>query len=184
MAGIQTVLTITHGNEPANTLSNLLVKSTTAAKPEIEALINFLDALAGGNRIGKIDVQVNGGVSVAASATLTLSTAGTAGDNVSINGVAITAVASGAVNNQYAIAGTAALTAANLAAAINASTTSLVSGLVVASVVGAVVTVSAVSKGIAGNAITLASGQGDIVASSARLVGGVAVTLNTYHYGV
>jgi hypothetical protein len=130
---------------------------------------------------------VNGGSSVAASGTIAFSGVSTANDTILINGTTLTAVASGATNNQWNVKSTAALQAAEVVRAINASTTSLVSGQVVASLTStSTVTLTAVVKGITGNAITIAKGTdaGSVMTvSGARLTGGVNPTANVYHYG-
>lgn len=112
------------------------------------------------------------GAGAQASGTLTFNTAGAAADTLTINGVVFTAVASGATGNQYNVAGTAALTAANAQAAINASVTAGVLGYVYASLSGAIVTIKASRVGTFGNEFTLSAGQASITASGARLAGG------------
>jgi phage tail sheath gpL-like len=111
------------------------------------------------------------GQETAASGTLTLTSA-VATNTVTINGVTFTAIASGATGNQFNIGGSDTITAANLAASINASVTALVSGYVTASSSGTVVTVTSAFTGLSGNQTLIASGQGTIVASGARLTGG------------
>nr|MBA3777403.1 hypothetical protein [Betaproteobacteria bacterium] len=111
--------------------------------------------------------------SVYASGTLTL-TSVVATNTVTINGVTFTAVAAGATGNQFNVGGTDTITAANLAAAINASVTALIPGYVVATSLATVVTVTSAFPSIGGNQTTIASGQGTIVASGARLAGGAA----------
>jgi len=114
---------------------------------------------------------------VAASGTLTVDGAnGTVGGV--INGVTIT-VSAGSDDD--------VVVAANIAAAINASVDALVSGVVTAtSAAGAtttgVVTVSAVVKGKAGNAITLAASGTGITAGGARLTSGSNGTSTTFTY--
>lgn len=100
-----------------------------------------------------------------ASGVLTFSGAGTAGDTVTIGTEVYTLVAAlsvgPAVENEVLIAGTAALTAANMAAAINGgagagvvySGTTQKHPFVDASVAGAAVTVVAEVAGTGGNAI-------------------------------
>lgn len=94
-------------------------------------------------------------------------------DAITLNGQAITAVASGAANNQFNVGATDAATAANLAAAINASTTAIVNKHVRAVSRAAVVHIFAKYGGIHGNAITLTTNDGtDLAVSGARLTGG------------
>ena len=179
-----TVITITHGKEAAKTVSDLFAKSPSDPKTQASYIEGFFSDIACGARNAKFDVQVNGGTSVVASATATYSTFSTAGDTIVINGVTFTAVASGATGNQFNVAASAALQAANVAAAINASVTPLVVGVVVASVVGAVVTVSASSAGPLGNSVTLTGTGAAQTLSGVRLAGGVATTPNVYRLGV
>lgn len=188
MAGIQTVITVTHGNEALGTLQNQLLKSSTAAKAESMALLGLFGALQGGNRIASVDVQVAGGTSAAASGTIAFSGISTANDTILINGVVMTAVASGATSTQWNVKTTAALQAAEVIRAINANPSALVSGTVVASLTStATVTLTAVAKGLLGNAVTIAKGTdaGTVMTvSGARLTGGLATTANVYHYGL
>lgn len=181
-------INITTGNEPAATIQNLLLRSTTAPREESRAISEYFVAASAGDRNCSYDVQVNGGASVAASGTIAFSGVSTANDTILINGTTLTAVASGATNNQWNVKSTAALQAVEVIRAINASTTSLVSGLVVASLTStSTVTISAVQKGIPGNAITIAKGTdaGTVMTvSGARLTGGVATSANVYHQGV
>ncbi|MTW18352.1 hypothetical protein GJ689_19300 [Rhodoplanes serenus] len=104
---------------------------------------------------------------VAATGTIALAANLVAGDSVTVDGTAFTAVASGATGNQFNLGGTAALTATNLAAKIDPLAT------VAAAAVGAVITVTASALGPAGNAITLAiSAPTRVTLSGATLVGG------------
>jgi len=94
---------------------------------------------------------------VSASTTGTFTGDPTAGDTVTINGVAFTARASGAVANEYnLVAGSVTLTAAALAAAINASTTARIIGNVGATSALGVVTFFSLIPGSVGipNTIT------------------------------
>lgn len=91
----------------------------------------------------------------AATDTATLN-AVVATNTLTVNGVVFTAVAAGAVGNQFNVGANDTATAANLAAAINASVTSGVAGVVSATSVGAVVTVFADVPGAQGNLLTLA----------------------------
>jgi phage tail sheath gpL-like len=108
---------------------------------------------------------------VAASGIGTISSgAGTI--TATINGVAI------AITWATSDANSAAL----LAAAINASTDALVSGIVTATSLLGVVTISAVVKGKAGNAITLAASGTGTTAGGARLTSGSNGTSTTFTY--
>lgn len=106
-----------------------------------------------------------------ASIAITFTGNGTAADTVTLGGQALTAVASGAANNQWNVGASAAGAAANFAACVNASTT--FKGILSASVVGAVVTVTCLAAGTVGNLITAAKSSTAISAlPSAALTGG------------
>lgn len=154
---------------------------TPGTSPKHEAaqrILNFIQGLVTGSELGptgsapSIAISIEG-QATAASGTFTL-TSVIATDAVSINGVTFTAIASGATGNQFNVGVSDTATATNLAAAINASVTALIPGYVTATSLATVVTVTAVTKGISGNAITIASADGTIVASGARLAGGAA----------
>lgn len=187
MAQLVTI-NITTGNEALTTIKQIFTKHPTAQRRVIEEMINYLSGAGMGVRKCSIDTQVNGGTSVVASGTITLSGVSTLGDTILINGSTLTAVASGAVGLQWNVKGTAALQATEIARAIVASATPIVSGIVTSTAVGAVVTVAALVKGLAGNAVTLAKGTdaGSVmtVSGAGRLLGGVAVTANVYRFGL
>lgn len=136
----------------------------------VNRLINKLVSQSAGCDPGSTTVAIQENAT-AATATLT-TTSAIATNTFTINGVTFTGVASGATGNQFNI-GTDAATATSMALAISTSGTPLVSGVVVATAVGNVVTVTSVHKGITANSVTIASGQGTIVASAARLSGGL-----------
>jgi hypothetical protein len=129
----------------------------------------------------KVHVAYSTSDAVQASATATLSSA-VATNAVTINGAAITAVASGATADQWNIGGDDTASAVNLAAAINASTTARIAGVVKATSAAAVVTITAVVPGLAGNGITLTkTGAPITVTGSGFLAGGTgADTTSTY----
>lgn len=105
----------------------------------------------------------------AATGALTFSGVGTAADTITINGHAITLVASGAVGAQINIGASAALTAQNLKAYVNAHPDE--TG-VVASGSGAVITLTALEPGIAGNSITTTEAGTNTAFGAATLTGG------------
>jgi phage tail sheath gpL-like len=112
------------------------------------------------------------GAGAQASGLLTCATAGAATDTLTVNGITFTAVASGAVGNQYNVGGTTTLTATAIALSINTSVTAGVLNYVYASSSGAVVTIRASRVGIFGNEFTLLAGQASITVSGSRLTGG------------
>lgn len=97
-------------------------------------------------------------------------------DTVTLNGVAVTFVASGATGNQVNIAGSAVAQATALAAFANAS---VVAGIAVATyrAVGSVVYMISKITGTGGNAYTLAKSGTNIAVSGATLAGGSGVTV-------
>lgn len=123
-----------------------------------------------------------------ASGTVTFTGQPVAGETVTVNGVVITFVASGATGPQVNIGAAFADTAANLAAVINGTpdgtdpntllpsygTAPLAGTAVTASVSGGVVTLHAVQPGTPGNAITLTEASTNVAASAATLTGGGA----------
>lgn len=115
---------------------------------------NYIQGLAGGAEIGA-SLSFNVGA-VKASGTVTFASTGpTAAQTCTVAGQTITAVASGAVQNQFNVSATPATVAANFAAAINASTN--LQNIVTASALGAVVTVSASTPGKMGNGMAMAN---------------------------
>ncbi len=102
-------------------------------------------AIGDGIRIDYFDTAVS------ASTTGTFTGDPTAADTVTINGVAFTARASGAVANEYNfVAGNVTATAAALAACINASTTARIIGTIGASSALGVVTFFSIVPGSVG----------------------------------
>lgn len=189
-------LNLITGNESVGSINAIFAKPTSTQREQARAVANYLEAAVAGLRKCSFDLQVNSGTAVAASGTIAFSGISTANDTILVNGVTLTAVASGAVNNQWNVKTTAALQAAEVVRAVNASTTALVSGSVIATltstatvtftaaeVVGGVMTAHA---GILGNAITIAKGTdtGSVMTvSGARLTGGTAIAANVYHFG-
>lgn len=110
-----------------------------------------------------------------ADGTFTVGTAPlTAGDTLTIGGLPLTGVAGSRTsgNDDFSVDGvTVSIVAAEIAAAINDPANSF-SALVVATAVLGVVTITAQAPGAGGNAITIASSTGDVVASGATLTGG------------
>lgn len=99
---------------------------------------------------------------VKASGTFTIDASATGDLTATINGVGITVT--WAVDD--------ATTAAALTAAINASSNALIQNLVTATRSGLVITVTAVSPGKLGNAVTTEATGTGITADQARLTGG------------
>jgi phage tail sheath gpL-like len=186
----QTKITITHDKEVPGDLQSKLITAQASKLKQVSELRNIIEDIMLGNRMGIVATVIDNGDAVTASGTLTLTGAGAASDTILINGVTLTAVASGAVNNQWNVGGTATLSAAAIASAINASSTALVSGQVIATSALGVVTIKALASGVTGNAITTAKGvdAGSVMTfSGARLTSGAAPTLSasaSYNFGV
>lgn len=190
--GSQTKITVIHDRETTSDLQHDFINSQVSKIAQSQAVRNLLEDMATGVRNGSVQTTIDDGNAVAATDTLTLTNFSTANDTILINGVTLTAVASGATNNQWNVKASAILQATEIARAINASSTSLVSGHVLASSTGAsgVVTLTAVIAGLAGNSVTTAKGvdAGTVMTfSAARLAGGLAPTNSgtvTYATGV
>jgi hypothetical protein len=160
-----------------DTLKAMFETPGTSPKHETaQRLINFLSSVTTGTELGpsgsapSVAISIEG-QAVAASGTFILDTV-IATDAISINGVSFTCVASGATGNQFNVGLDDEETAANMAASINASSTALVNTQVTAAVTDddpVTVTITAVTKGYAGNAVTIASSDATITASGARL---------------
>lgn len=180
-------LTATLNNESTAEVQNFLkynMKDKSVNGPLIQ---NLVDQMLIGNKPGKIDLQIDDGDAVAASATVTFSGIGAANDTLIINGVTFTAKASGATGNEWNVGASATLSAQAFKAAVNASATALVSGLVTASGNAAIITLTANTKGTHGNAYTFAEGvdgSSHMVVSSARLIGGVNATANEIKFSI
>lgn len=173
MASLKIVVT---QSQSANTMVQQYQRPTSSKFADIQAIAQMFEKLNSGGLFKSGSSAPNAVVSVvenevAATGTLTL-TSVVATNTFSINGVTFTGVASGATGNQFNIGASDTLTAANMVTAINASATALVNTQVTASSATNVVTITALNKGYAGNAVTIASGGGTIVASGARLTGG------------
>ena len=177
-----TIIKITT-NDANATMSDRLSADASRPRQFVNQLINYLGGCAAGSYAMSMDVQVNGGTLAPATGTFT-GTSVVATNTVTINGVTFTAVASGATGNQFNIGGTDTITMANLAAAVNGSVSALISGYVTATSASNVATVTAAHNGVLGNLVTIASGQGTIVASGATLTGGTEATANVYHFGL
>lgn len=109
----------------------------------------------------------------AAAGSATFAGQPTAADTLTINGTAITFVASGATGNQVNIGSTLAITLANLLAFLGSSVdVNLV--LMTYSVVGSVLYIVSKATGTTGNSYTLAKSSTAITLSAANLAGGSA----------
>lgn len=137
----------------------------------VQRVVSGNESAAGTSSPPSIAMSIQA-LAIQASGTLTLSST-VATNAFTVNGVTFTCVASGAGANQFNVGADDTATAVNAAAAINASVSALVAGYVTASSALGVVTVTAVDHGIFGNLVTI-TGTTNIVASGARLTGGIA----------
>lgn len=111
------------------------------------------------------------GAGVDASGTITFTGTGTAADTVTVNGISIELVASGATGNEINIGGTAAATAGNLWTFLNGSSNASID-VASYSLNGAVITVTYKTVGTGGNAFTLTKSSTAISLSASTLTGG------------
>lgn len=101
----------------------------------------------------------------------------TAADTVTVNGVAFTARASGAVANEYNIvAGSVSGNAAALAAAINASTSAKIKNIIVATSALGVITFTCLVPGTIGNLMTVTESTSNFTLVGTALTGGTEDT--------
>jgi hypothetical protein len=130
-----------------------------------------------GSRMGTLSNPTGGtrpviSGSVAAYGTVTISAGLAAGEIATVNGVAFTSVASGALGNQFNVGADENAAATNLAAAINASTSSEIKGRVTAAAATNVVTITARNPGSAENAIPLVVSGAHLARSAATFANG------------
>jgi hypothetical protein len=124
---------------------------------------------------GRADHKVTGGaraVAAAASGDITFTGQPTANDVFTINGVAYTAVASGATGNQFNIGAALTNTLDNFAAALNASTDARLTVATYSNGSGTKLHVVYDVTGSAGNSFTLIEGSANASTSGATLTGG------------
>jgi len=142
-----------------------------------QQLINLLTRGISGCK--PMSIRVSFGA-VKASGTATFASV-VATDAFTINGDAITCVASGATTDEFNVGASDTLSAAACAAAINASAT--FNKLVEATSSGAVVTIRALKSGTAGNDIALTTADGTITLSAANLASGDDGDVETLNFG-
>lgn len=172
-----TTIQIEHDEGSADMTAKLLGSNPSQALHALVAMGNWLSGVASGALKAKV---VPGVASVKASGTFTLDTV-IATDVCTVGGIDFTCVASGATGNQFNVGADDDETAENLAAVIAANT--ILANILTATSDGAVVTITALTPGVHGNAITIASSDATIVASDATLEGGSNGTQYTYYRG-
>jgi len=141
----------------------------------IQALQNYLGAVSAGLQAAKLTCLVG---AVQASGLLTVSAGGSsAAETCVILNVTFTARASAPAANEFVISATAATQAANMAAAINASAD--LAGKVTATSLLGVVTITAVSPGLAGNGLQLSEALANVALTAfASGVDGTETVIN------
>jgi phage tail sheath gpL-like len=172
---IYQVITVLIDETKANVDRDLIAESGHSQLAGLK-IKDFLKSITSGIRPARVRTENN---AVRASGTL-IGTSVVATDAVAINGLTLTAVASGATAVQFNIGASDTLTMANLAAAINANTD--LNGIVTAESSGTTCTVYAARPGKIGNAITLTSADATIVASAAKLADGSDGESDRTHY--
>lgn len=171
---IHNLICVTLDETQGNTENDLMAENNLVELAGLK-LKTFFRAITSGIRPAVVYTKSN---AVKATGTVTLS-AHVATDTVTVSGVVLTAVVSGATGPQYNVGGSDAITADNLAAAINENAT--LSAIVKATSALGVVTLTALMPGALGNAVTLAiSAHGTV--SAARLAGGTNGTMERTHY--
>lgn len=149
------------------TVNELIMSRDVMAKvPLAETTLENLVATMPGATLNSV-----GGV--AATGKLTVATVPADGDTVTVGGQVFTFKTSPVSSTDVAIGATVAAVATSLAAGLNASINSNVSAATYAAA-AAVVNVTYDSKGIAGNGLTLVSGQASVTVTA--MAGGVAPT--------
>lgn len=165
--------------QSANTMAAFYQRPVSAEHADVQAIAQFFEQMGSGTLTQPsviVSIEDN---AVPASGTFTFASI-VATNTMTINGVVFTCVASGATGNQFNVGASDTAAAANAAAAINASVTTLIAGYVTATSALGVVTVTSVSRGKAGNQVTIVGGS-NVTASGARLTGG-AVDPGTVTY--
>lgn len=139
----------------------------------LQNFISYLAKIGSGNAPAVCRLDISSAALVAATGNVTMASP-VAGDTVSLNGVAFTAVTGSPAAQQFQVGTTDLRAATSLAAAVNASTDALVAAFFSASASTAVCQIAAKAPGILGNAFTIASSDNGrlAVAPGARLAGG------------
>lgn len=166
-----TVIRIIQAKSRAS-LDKLIVDSTQPRSMALRLAEHF-EALAAGNEQGTLEVYVGDTTGVKASGTVTIAS-GSGTVHIVINGVDF--------SRTWATDDTT--TAAAFATAINASSNALVTGHVTATSALGVVTITAVEKGKAGNAITTSASGTGMTANQTRLTAGAGGGTTKVSYAV
>jgi hypothetical protein len=169
-------------DQDATQMAALWSKDVSAPKVEANAVAQMFEAIASGNLNGVFNVKTG---AVPASLVGTFTGDPTAAETVTINGVAFTARASGAVANEYNIGANVTAHALALANAINASVTAGVADVIYAVPLAGAVTLYSKQAGKVGNAIVVAENTTNFAFAGAatKLASGTQGTNKTYVFG-
>ena len=169
-------------DETAGTLGDQLRLIAGDPTKSIQNVAALLSAIAGGVKNGSVRVTTN---AVKATQQGTLTGDPSAGDTLTINGVAFTARASGAVANEFNItAGNVTVTMAALVASINASVTAKILNQVKASNVAGVLTLTATIPGTNGNLFTVTESMANFTLVGTAFTGGTEGTEVICNHGL
>lgn len=145
----------------------IMGRKVSAKVPLAETTLENLVRIMPGATLVEDGVKANG--------TVTFSTAPTANDTVTVNGVVFTAKAVPVNAHEFALGASAAEAAANLKAKLSAAADVAVDKAVY-TVSGAIVTATYATSGTDGNAFTLAKSGTAVAVSGATLTGGTNST--------
>ena len=162
------------GRSQTDINNKILAAASDDPKREINEIIDYLSSIACGHA-ANIDVQSSSNGLVAATGTVTFASVAN-NDTITINGVVFTAKTASPSGDQFLVGVSNTADAAAAAVAINASTTAGTVGYFTVSAASGVLTITAVERGIMGNAISVASSNGT------RLATGGTSTRNSVTY--
>lgn len=176
MATIYDMVVVAHDETSTNAQRDLIAETGHSMLAGLK-LKDYFKMIISGIRPGTVQTKVN---LVKASGSYTFDTLDAA-DVLTVNGVAFTAVASGATGPlQFNLGSDDTEAAVNAAAAFNAHTT--LDGMIVATAASGVVTITALIPGEIGNALTIAASDSSGGVSGARLTGGTNGDVERTHY--
>lgn len=165
-------------DETSADLENKLKLSSGSKEKVLAGFNNLWSGIAGGIYPASVDAELG---AVKASGTVTCASV-QAADEVTIDGVVLTAVSGTPAADEFDISGSDTADAASLVAAIAANAT-LAARVSASSALG-VVTIQARDAGALGNSISLASSNGTRLAvSAAALASGANGTQYSFEFG-
>lgn len=174
MATIYNQFVIAHDETSANDQMDLYAETGYKELAGLK-IMDFMKKVVSGAHPASVLTRIN---AVKATGTITFSSLAN-NDTITISGVTLTAKTSGAGAGEFNLGADDTAAAANAVIAINSNTT--LDGMVVATSALGVITLTAISPGELGNAVTLAiSAHGSV--SAARMSGGTNGDTETTHY--